>query len=112
MFALCSSVRSSSSWDRRNKVVGFWVFGGHVQSRTGLSGTHHQLREHGVQLLRRGHGQGGLQCRHGVDIVVAVGDLWLVTSAEAAEEQRGQATPLGLLRSRCHGYQQGHQQMH
>lgn len=48
--------------------------------------THHQLSEHGVQLLKGGHRQSGLQYSHSVDVVMAVGDLWLVTSFETARK--------------------------
>lgn len=48
--------------------------------------THHQLSEHRVQLLRGGHGQSGLQYSRSVHVIMAVGDLWLVASFEAARK--------------------------
>lgn len=69
--------------------------------------THHQLSEHGVQLLDGGHGQVGLQHSYGLGVVLAVGDLWLVAPFEAARKQRGQAPLLGLLHPGRHSYSWG-----
>lgn len=66
--------------------------------------SHHQLNEHRLHLLRGGHGQGGLQHSHRIDIIMAVGDRWLVTFFEAAGKYGGLATPLELHLLRCHGY--------
>ena len=66
--------------------------------------THHQLSEHGVQLLRGGHGQAGLQHGHGVAVVVEVGDLWGFAAFEAAGKYGGQAAALRLLQPGRHGY--------
>lgn len=64
---------------------------------------HHQLCEDDVQLLGGGPGQGGLQGHHVGRVIMAVGDLWLVASFEAAREKRRQAPPLMLLYPRNHG---------
>ncbi len=80
------------------------MFAGRVQNDiTDCGCTHHQLCEHQVQLLKGGHGQSRLHYSHGVDVIMAVSDLWLVTSLEAARKQRGQATPLRLLHLGRHG---------
>lgn len=54
--------------------------------------TYHQLREHGIQLIITGDGQGRLQRLQGKVLPQAVGDLWVVIALEAAEEE-GRAVP-------------------
>lgn len=51
--------------------------------------THHQLGEHGIQLLHGRHGQRGLHGLQGEAAVIAqpVRDLGVVAAAEAAEDE-------------------------
>ncbi len=55
-------------------------------------GTYHQLWEHGVQLVIAGDGQRRLHGLQGEVLPQTVGDLWVVTALEAAEEE-GHAVP-------------------
>lgn len=64
---------------------------------------HHQLCEDDIQLLRRGHGQAGLQGHHIGHVIMAVSDLWLVVVLEATRKKGRQAPPLMLLYPCNHG---------
>lgn len=60
-----------------------------IKGNRWTSGTHHEFTEHGIQLLHRGHGQGGLhrlKCKVAI-IPKPICDFWVVIVSETAKDK-------------------------
>lgn len=83
-------------WTAPEQDQPWWPTTSQRQPRTTVftSHTHHKLAEHDIQLLPGGHWQGGLHGLQGKVAVIAkpVGDLRMVATSEAAEDE-GNASP-------------------